>query len=152
MRALLTRDEFTAIDTLGILEVIDDVGQRVFSCYTMEDEARPVGVKITSKTCIHEGRYLIDVNYSNRFQRMMPVIYNVSEDYSVQDAKGARWTGIRIHAGNTEKDTDGCILVGANRSPHTVLDSRITFSKLFPLIMLTKRPMPFEIINRQREY
>ena len=35
-----------------------------------------------------------------------------------------KWQGIRIHAGNTAKDTEGCILVSQNREVGKVLDSR----------------------------
>lgn len=42
--------------------------------------------------------------------------------------------GILIHAGNTDKDTAGCLLVGVNRAVGQVLNSRDTFKKLYKLL------------------
>lgn len=53
----------------------------------------------------------------------MPLLLNV---------KG--FAGIRIHSGNTDKDSYGCILVGENSVVGKVLNSRNTYKKLFPLI------------------
>jgi hypothetical protein len=39
--------------------------------------------------------------------------------------------GIRIHPGNTDKDTDGCILVGDSRGNDYVGESRVAFGRLF---------------------
>ena len=39
--------------------------------------------------------------------------------------------GVLIHIGNTSKDTDGCILVGRNTKVGKVLESGITFRKLY---------------------
>ena len=39
--------------------------------------------------------------------------------------------GILIHAGNTDKDTSGCLLVGMNLEKGKVLKSRETFRKLY---------------------
>jgi len=42
--------------------------------------------------------------------------------------------GIRIHSGNTEADTEGCILVGFSRSPDFVGSSKSAFDALFARI------------------
>lgn len=42
--------------------------------------------------------------------------------------------GILIHAGNTDKDTAGCLLVGINLERGKVLKSRETFKKLYKLL------------------
>ena len=42
--------------------------------------------------------------------------------------------GILIHAGNTDKDTSGCLLVGVNSEVGKVLNSQDTFRKLYKLL------------------
>ena len=44
------------------------------------------------------------------------------QDYVLVDVPG--FTGIRIHAGNDAKDTDGCLLLGENTQRGKVLNSR----------------------------
>jgi len=39
--------------------------------------------------------------------------------------------GVRIHSGNTNHDTEGCILVGRTRSKDFIGQSRKAFDKLF---------------------
>ena len=39
--------------------------------------------------------------------------------------------GILIHAGNTNKDSAGCLLVGVNKVKGQVINSRETFTKLY---------------------
>lgn len=42
--------------------------------------------------------------------------------------------GILIHAGNTDKDTDGCLLVGQNKVKGQVINSQTTFKELYKLL------------------
>ena len=49
-----------------------------------------------------------------------------------------KWQGIRIHAGNTAEDTEGCILVGMNRVVELVFDSRIWLRRLKEKIVEAK--------------
>ena len=74
-----------------------------YFCRTLEDEIREQGVKVYGETCIDAGRYKVILNRSNRFKRIMPLLLNVP-----------RFEGIRMHGGNTSKDTHGCPLVAFN--------------------------------------
>lgn len=74
-----------------------------FFCYTLEDELRDRTEKVYGRTCIPAGEYRVVVDMSNRFKRLMPRLLNVP-----------MFEGIRIHGGNTSKDTHGCPLVAFN--------------------------------------
>ncbi len=79
----------------------------VFFCYTVEDEvredqARPVAAwKVPGATAIPAGRYLLTLEDSPRFGPGTITVNRV-EGFS----------GVRIHGGNDEGDTEGCPLVG----------------------------------------
>ena len=72
-----------------------------YQCDTLEDRVRPNNEKVYGKTAIPAGIYKIVLSYSPKFKRILPEILNVP-----------MFSGIRIHAGNTAKDTEGCVLVG----------------------------------------
>ncbi len=80
---------------------------------TLEDVGRPHGVKIPLETCIPEGVYQADITYSPSFKRNMVVLFNVKSDHSV-DRLGSRFTGIRVHGGNSTDHTAGCVIVAKN--------------------------------------
>lgn len=104
-------------------------------CNTLEDTDRGLKqsdtldhikqVKVQNQTAIPTGRYQVIIDMSTRFQKLMPHIINVPG-----------YEGIRIHSGNTDVDTDGCILLGTyNKStPDFVSNSRDAFNKFFPLL------------------
>jgi len=95
----LIRDVFTKDATHGKLYWNGD-----FVCYTLEDVARPKGVKVKRETAIPEGLYEITISISNRFKTELPEILDVPQ-----------FTGIRMHGGNTIENTEGCPLVAHNR-------------------------------------
>lgn len=104
-----------------------------YFCDTLEDKDRGLtddmtvseisNIKIKKETAIPTGTYKITITYSNRFKKNMPLI---------NDVKG--FEGIRIHSGNTDKDTEGCILVGFNKIKGNVINSRDTYNKLFSIL------------------
>jgi hypothetical protein len=88
-----------------------------YLCDTLEDTVRPVGVKIAGKTAIPAGTYKVRKTMSPRFKKVLPEILNVPG-----------FTGVRIHAGNTATDTDGCLLLGLNKKKGQVLESQTTMA------------------------
>ena len=76
---------------------------------TLEDVGRPAGVKIQAETCIPEGVYKVAISHSPRFDKNMMVLYNITNDHSVE-RDGVRFTGVRVHRGSNIQHTEGCIL------------------------------------------
>ena len=78
------------------------------------------GVKVCDtlenrKKLIPCGEYSLNVSKSPRFNRMLPLIYN---------DKVSMLRGIRMHAGNSAKDSAGCVLVGFGRNGDKLINSR----------------------------
>lgn len=63
------------------------------------------------ETLIPTGTYKVEVNWSNKFKRMLPLIYNEENPAS---------RGLRIHRGNYPCDSSGCILVGLYREKNHI--------------------------------
>lgn len=75
-------------------------------CDTLEPQWRDYAngeKKVKGKSAIKAGVYELILTYSVRFKRVLPILLNV-EDFE----------GVRIHRGNTAKDTEGCILPGVS--------------------------------------
>ena len=122
MKLVLIRHARRADYTIGRLE--DENGMKV--CDTLEPTWRDYKggeMKIPKKSAIPEGSYRVVVTKSRRFQKYLPLLVGVPG-----------FEGVRIHAGNTSRDTEGCILVGQNLQVGKVLWSRITLEKLMKLI------------------
>jgi len=66
-------------------------------CYTLEN----------AKKAIPCGLYNVQNSKSPKFKRELPLIWNAGVPAS---------RGIRIHVGNSVKDSSGCILVGMGRN------------------------------------
>ena len=116
-RLLLRRISKRETYTIGHLYI-----DGVYFCDTLEDHVRE-GLKIKNETAIPVGKYVIHYTFSGRFQKYMPILLNVPN-----------FEGIRIHSGNTNKDTSGCILVGKNTIVGKLTDSNMWATALYPII------------------
>lgn len=84
--------------------------------------------KVYGKTAIPTGTYTIIQTYSPKFAtRTWARPYNGCLPI-LQNVRG--FEGVRIHPGNSEADTLGCLLPGKNKVVGKVLESSATFSKL----------------------
>ena len=103
-----------------------------YFCDTLEDAIRPV--KIPNETAIPAGIYKVEVTYSPRFKRNLPLLVDVPN-----------YTGIRIHEGSNKDHTSGCILVGFNTSKGILSDSRKTSDQLTEKLKSLSEPIEIEI-------
>lgn len=114
--------------TIGKLYIDDK-----YYCDTLEDTDRGLkqtdsleqikAKKVYGNTAIPTGEYYVNLTYSPKFKRILPVIY---------DVKG--YEGIRIHSGNTPADTLGCVLVGFNKVKGKVINSKDTLNQLIDIL------------------
>ena len=119
MERIAKRKAYT-IGRLSIRQQVDDeylAGyENKYFCDSLEPTWRDYAngaYKVKGRSAIPEGRYAVVISYSPKFKQWLPILLGVP-----------KFEGIRIHAGNTAKDTEGCILVGMNREVGKVLDSR----------------------------
>lgn len=105
-----------------------------YFCDTLEDTDRGLkdtmqvneilAKKVKAETAIPTGKYDVILTFSPRFKRVLPLLLSV---------KG--YEGVRVHAGNTNKDTEGCLLLGENKAKGQVLNSRATLEKLMSILL-----------------
>ena len=75
-------------------------------CYTLENATKAI-------PC---GMYSVQNSKSQKFKRELPLVWN---------AKVPASRGIRIHVGNSVKDSSGCVLVGMGRDVHLLGGSKL---------------------------
>ena len=144
MKIELVRIAFKDTYTIGKLYV-----DGIYFCDVLEDKDRGLDSsmseseilekKVKGQTAIPTGHYVINITYSPKYKRMMPLLL---------DVKG--FSGIRIHSGNSSKDTEGCLLVGKNKQVGKVLESRDTYQRLFKM-MQGKKEITIDITRKGEE-
>lgn len=121
MEIKVIRHTLTSDYTVGKLYIND-----AYMCDTIEDRYRKIEKKedkVYGVTAIPHGRYPVILDYSSKYSKLMPHILDVPY-----------FEGIRIHSGNSDEDSLGCIIVGEyvpGVAGGWVKNSRIAYSKVF---------------------
>ena len=132
----LVRSGFGSGSTLG--KLYDASGEeRLFLCYTLEDQRRD-GPKVPGETCIPVGTYPLafrkEGGFHERYKKRFGDLHRGMVE--LQNVPGFKW--ILIHCGNTEADTRGCLLVGADYfedgDNFKLYQSEKAYREVYPLI------------------
>ncbi len=122
--------------TLGML--FDVTGTPKFLCYTLEDEFRDV--KVSGETRIPSGTYNVTLRTEGGFNK------RYTEKFGADFNKGMLWVRdvpnfeyILIHIGNTDLDSEGCLLVGDSQTQNITKNGFIgsstdAYKRVYPQI------------------
>lgn len=141
MELILERKKYMPQTTIGELYIDGKM-----LCYTIEDTVRPPGIKVMNHTAIPEGEYQITLSMSNKFGRVLPMIYTEDNKYEVKK-NGIGFKGIRIHKGHSHKSTSGCLIVGLSQTGATVSDSQVAEEALMTFLDKATDPITLVVIN-----
>lgn len=109
--------------TLGEMTIDGEV-----FCFTLEDQHQDI--KIAGETRIPAGRYLLKAIYNSGLAKKYKQRFGHDFVIGIEDVPGFKY--IRIHCGNTDDHTDGCILVGMSKNNNnTISRSREAYKLLF---------------------
>lgn len=132
--------------TIGHLYIDDK-----YFCDTLEDPDRGldssmstteiVKKKIKGDTCIPYGKYVLTIDVvSPKYSNLSKYPYAKVANGKMPRVLGVKgFDGILIHAGNTQKDTEGCLLVGENKVKGKVINSQATWQKLYNKLLTAKK-------------
>lgn len=109
--------------------VLEDTDRGLYQGMSAADVAK---AKVYGQTAIPRGTYNCIYTWSTRFKRMLPLLENVTG-----------FAGIRIHSGNTAKDTEGCLIVGRNSEV-----GRVTESRKYTQVLIDKMRTAWEVGER----
>jgi hypothetical protein len=141
--------------TLGILmKIILQTGKEVpvFQGYSLEDQFQLT--KVPKETRIPAGIYNVDIQKAEtpktlQYRKKYPWFKNHLEVKNVQG-----FVGVYIHVGNTDDDSEACILLGDNADnnvigPGSISNSTACFKRFYESVY---SHLPITLIIRDESY
>lgn len=127
-------DRFISDDDSTISRVMVD---GTFVCFGLEDEYREE--KVSKETRIPAGTYRLTLrtegSHHSRYLTKFPDFHKGM--LHVRDVPNFKW--ILIHIGNTDEDTDGCLLVGSQAitdpGEMKIISSTVAYKLLYPMVV-----------------
>lgn len=132
-----------SIDNKKFCEVIEDKDRG------LKDSMATEQIKLIKKpnmTAIPTGTYDVTLDvFSSKFGNI-PFYKKVCNGKLPRLLNVKGFEGILIHCGNTQLDTSGCLIVGENKVKGKVINSKITFEKLYNILKNSKDKITIKII------
>ncbi|EAH8296370.1 hypothetical protein KCS59_001019 [Campylobacter jejuni] len=100
---------------IGKFKVLDDDDKILFECFSLEEDKE--GLESGKDLRIPEGNYNLKRHSPSRFENTLRSITKKDDDtmINVYNDEVPASRAILIHWGNTDKDTQGCILLGLTK-------------------------------------
>lgn len=150
MKLVLKRIAKKTAYTIGKLYIND-----IYFCDTLEDTDRGLSSSMSlntikakkeaANTAIPTGIYKVSMNVVSNKYSSSPFYKKLCGSKVPRLLNVPGFDGILIHTGNDNTDTEGCILVGENKQVGKVLNSKVTFEKLYKELLKDKENITIKI-------
>ncbi|EAB5417050.1 hypothetical protein EI583_05570 [Campylobacter jejuni] len=135
---------------IGKFKVLDDEEKILFECFSLEEDKE--GLESGKDLRIPEGNYNLKRHSPSRFENTLRSITKKDDDtmVNVYNDEVPASRAILIHWGNTDKDTQGCILLGLTKDNNneSVGQSRLACKEFYDLMYgKNLEDIKLEIVN-----
>ncbi|EAI3622568.1 hypothetical protein F9H92_07730 [Campylobacter jejuni] len=120
---------------IGKFKVLDDDDKILFECFSLEEDKE--GLESGKDLRIPEGNYNLKRHSPSRFENTLRSITKKDDTMiNVYNDEVPSSRAILIHWGNTDKDTQGCILLGLTKDNNneSVGQSRLACKEFYDLM------------------
>ena len=114
-----------------LCDTLEDCDRGLTDKMTVEEISKK---KVYGQTAIPKGNYEIDMDKASPSLGRKEPYKTLCKGKVPRLKKVKGYSGVLIHVGNYPKDTLGCILVGLNKAKGQVLQSRVTFEKVYKVL------------------
>ena len=136
LRRIARKDTYTIgklhIDGVYICDTLEDTDRGLSSYMAVDDILKR---KVKGSTCIPTGLYIITLDVESGIFKGDPFYAKLCNGKLPRLLNVKGFEGVLIHSGNTSKDTEGCILVVENKEVGKVVNSRVTFKRLYKILV-----------------